>query len=408
MKKGFLYLCGFALVATMTMVSCSSEEETPAATEASENQTKFEKALNDVNASLAEVDFNELTELYNELKAGTVAVSLNGKKMGQSVGGLLELLKSLFEGLQVDGYTEASPSYHKHWVITNLQKTLNLVFDLGFNLDEIAIDGEDGGFMLQRKYVHQVDLTTSSGTQYSVFVFVEKSTTHTQVSQLGFVGFRNMVIKKNGVQVLTVNTNNISNAGMDESKLINERLIMGDLTYKDHLFIYTFSGDELSDISRSLSYTKGGKNILSASLRHANNLSWETLKAHDAVFTGEYSLNVMEGVVAVNGEISNINKFYVDGLALAVMALTGTTQEKCQQLTDDFNSIVTSSLVLGQNNLGMLSLQPVLADAERNIYMPTIVATSPLFDGEPLTLNEIFDRLGLTMEGLLNMLLGKS
>ena len=114
---------------------------------------------------------------------------------------------------------------------------------------------------------------------------------------------------------------------------------------------------------------------------------------------------MMNGLSGVKCDINNLNKFYVEGLRLVGLLVTGGTQDDCQERADVFNGIMVSNLLIFGQDAGTLTVEPILSDSVRQVYRPDIIVQAPsIEDGTKLSMSKVMKMMGMNLESLLGML----
>jgi hypothetical protein len=220
---------------------------------------------------------------------------------------------------------------------------------------------------------------------------------------------RRLIIDRNGSTVLVVNTNQNLDASMNGYQINATQLGTSSLEYKDMKFSLECTQHNIDSVASNLVYSKGDSKVVDISLKGENDLTLEKLLHHNAVFKGELEASISDGMLGLKSNIDNMNKFYMAGLGLAEIGIAGGSKEKCQEVTDAFNSVVNSKLLLFGSEFGLVTFKPLASDSVPDIYRPELILRQLPIDensGE-LVLKDFLAMMGLSFEDIINMLLGK-
>ena len=398
MKKSIVWVLAATFVSgAVLLTACSSDDEGNGASPVvNSDQPTFSSVVKNVQSNMEAADFHELVPLVRALREGTARVdSAGGSK--QRIESVLSALRKLADAFF--SHSNGKNTYEKSWEFGDLGKTLLLAFNVNTafeNLDDKQVSGE-------RKYDQSLDVRVNDTLFYRITSFTEKNTGVTSSAVANNANHK-LAIAKNGETVLTIGSNRNTNAGIGDNKLSASSLSSGYVDYKNMKFSINQTKD-INSFAKTLIYSKDDVETVNIKLTGENSFSFENMFKHDAVFKGQLEANMMNGLSSVKCDISNLNKFYAEGLYLAGLMLTGGTQEQCQEHADAFNGIMVSNLLAAGQNLGALTVRPILSDSTRNVYRPDIIVQmSPTDDGEKISVSEFLKMMGLNLESLLELL----
>lgn len=392
-------LCGTAFFS-----SCSSEAEYSSDVKiefVSDREDVLNNMMDSMKASLDSVDFKDLQPLADFLREKVAKVNwpeVDSTKVQQ----LIEGLQSLFDSLFAD---ESRKALNPLWSLSNLSEMLQLAAKAGTAFE----DNGDEPLSGEHKYSHSFDVVVNDTLTYTITLSKERSTNLSLVA-IGDETDRKLTVDRNGVKILTIDTYNSFDANVKGNTIDAIRLHTGSLDYKGMKFYLLRSQYNTDSSATSLVYTKDGDEVVSIRLKGKNNLTLESLLRHDAVFRGELEISIQDGALAIKCNVDNMNKFYLAGLGLAAIAAKGSSLEDCQKLADDFNAVVTSKLLIDDEEQGLMLIEPIASDSIPDTYYPEVVLqTFPIDeDNEKIFLKDLMDMFGLSFENIFNMLLGQT
>jgi hypothetical protein len=389
---------------TAVLSSCSSESEYSSDVKiefVSDREDVFNNIIDSMEASLDSVDFKDLQPLADFLREEVAKVNwpeVDSTKVQQ----LIEGLQSLFDSLFAD---ESRKALNPLWSLSNLSEMLQLAAKAGTAFE----DNGDEPLSGEHKYSHSFDVVVNDTLTYTITLSKERSTNLSLVA-IGDETDRKLTVDRNGTTILTIDTYNSFDANVKGNTIDAIRLHTGSLDYKGMKFYLLRSHYNTDSSATSLVYTKDGYEVVSIRLKGKNNLTLESLLRHDAVFKGELEISIQDGALAIKCNVDNMNKFYLAGLGLAAIAAKGSSLEDCQKLADDFNAVVTSKLLIDDEEQGLVLIEPIASDSIPDTYYPEVVLqTFPIDeDNEKIFLKDLMDMFGLSFENIFNMLLGQT
>ncbi len=401
MKQRITWVLAATLVSgVVLLMSCSSndDENNASSPVVDNNQPTFSSVMKSVQNDMAAADFHELAPLTRALDEGTVRVDSTGLSK-QRLDQILSALRNLVDIFYVNN--NEKNTYDKSWEFGNLGKTLLLAVDVHTALQNL----EDNKASGDRKYNQSLDIKVNDTLAYKVTGFTEKNTEATSSSSsLTNNVNRKLVIAKNGETVLNIESSHDASAGIDNDNLSFSRVKSGCIDYKNMKFSLNCTRD-LNSFANTLIYSRNGVETVNLKLTGENSFSFENMLKRDAVFKGQLEANMMNGLSGVKCDINNLNKFYVEGLRLVGLLVTGGTQDDCQERADVFNGIMVSNLLIFGQDAGTLTVEPILSDSVRQVYRPDIIVQAPsIEDGTKLSMSKVMKMMGMNLESLLGML----
>ena len=386
---------------TIMLTSCSDDnasvpdivsEETP------EKEMDINSSLLSVKTSLESVDFKELLPLIQALDNDVLEFRLNdtavtrSSELTQTLG---EQLKSFFTQ---DSGTE---TYTKSWQFGKLGDVLKMAVNLSVEMETTA----DNRHIFDRNYTNVLDIKINDELAYRITDEVEK-TTESATWSIGNRINRKQMVEKNEQVVLIFETLQKYDASLTGLTLGINSSVTGSLTYKDKKFSLGYARHNSDSYSTKLEYADNGSVKVSIELSGNNNLNLENLIKNQVVYKGGMKVYILDGVFGIESSIDNMNKFYTTVLNLASITAKGSSEKYCQNLADSFNDVVKSKLMTfsGTNEIGDVILEPVVQDAENDLYRLDIMVVDQ--SDNKVSLTKIMELFGLSFESIMNTLLG--
>ena len=370
MKKNYAWMMSaiqllvltIAFCGTTILTSCDNDDKY-----SSDNTIKFDfngqESLNSllqiVKADLEAADFKELISLLDALRNDSAKVNWTGRDstgVQQITTSLQSLLDSFFN-------SENPRAFETSWNFSNLSKTLQMAANVSMALEKDA----ENKYWGKRNYSEAFDIVVNDTLTYTITLDIEKNT-GVSLAEAANDAHRKLTIGKNGSKVLVVDTNHDLDASMNGFNINATQQTISSLDYKDMKFSLVRTQFNLDSVASNIIYSKEGSEV-----------------------------------IGLKYDIDNISKFYVAGLGLAGIALTGSSKENCQKLTDAFNAVVSSKLSLLGDEQGLLMLEPLASDSLPDVYRPTLyLLTNPTEEGgEKYLLKDLMEMMGLTFMNLI-------
>jgi hypothetical protein len=146
--------------------------------------------------------------------------------------------------------------------------------------------------------------------------------------------------------------------------------------------------------------------MLSIKMTTDKDFDWNTIQQTGLRYKTHVDANLM-GKIVILTDVADALKFYKEGLALAAISVTGTTEEKCKKLCDGYNENVNTQLMMAGKMIGSVTMTPTKNDS-LDSYKPGMTATTSLSDNQPLPINEVLSLIGFSFEDIINMIMGKT
>ena len=353
----------------------------------------MQRSSSDIKAA----DFKDLTSLADAIKTGTATMNCTGidsTGVQQFIDNLQSLLDSFFP-------SDNPKTFDKSWKFSNLSKTLQLVSNMSLAFEKNA----DNQYVGDRNYSHLFDVVVNDTLTYNIAFSTEK------ITGLSLTGADNEVqhkltVCRNGTQVLAIDTHYNLDVDRNGYQIDFTQLRTGSLEYKDMRFAMERTQHNIDSVVDNFVYNKDGSEVLGIKMKSENNLSLEKLLQHDVVFKGELELCINDGMLKLESNVDNMNKFYLASIGLAEIGIAGSSQENCQKQADAFNAVVNSKLSLFGAEQGVVMIEPVTTDSVSNIYRPELVLQLT-YDGEKIILKNFFEEIGLSFKDIIEMISGQ-
>ena len=384
MKKLYSLVAIGMLASGMALTSCSSDEENIVVeqpVQPTEPQTTLVDVVDQMKTR-SSVDFSDL----EPLAAAVRAKAEEGDSTQQDIERLLKLLE-LLDFLLPQDVTQDGERYHYQWNFASLNETLKLTIDALLALDPKTGDPVSG--IVTDKIV----ITGTDGVVYTINGKI-------QISLLGTPTQYLLEIYKGEDILLAGYAETIWPVG------VGEEMATGTLNFEGNEFTLSYIYDGNMTSTRTITYKKDGTQVAVIKLKVDNNYTFEKMILAQVRFTGDLEVNIMDNLAVVKSHIKSLNRYYLDAIELTKAYREGTSKENCQIICDGFNDNTTTTLLVAGVNAGTITLGPTQSDAVRNLYKPTIVAASPLIGDREMTLEEIMEAMGVSLDDITNLLLG--
>lgn len=384
MKKFYSLVAMSMMAGAMLLCSCSSDEDSVAAeqpVQPAEQPTTFVDVVDQVKTR-SNVDFSGLKPLKDAVKARAAEDDTSDDQMEM----LLRLLK-LLEFLMPEDVTQPGERGHYRWTFANMDETLKLTIDV-----LQALDGRTG---LPNSGIvsDQITIVAEDGTVYTINAKLQRSL-------IGAPDQYFLEVLQGDKVLLAGNVERTWPVG------VGEQMATGSLTFEGNEFILSQVYDGTMASTRTVTYNQNGTQLAVIKLKTSNDYTFAKMVLGQVRFAGDLEVNIMDNLAVIKSHVKSLNRFYLDALDLTGVSRTGTSKENCQIICDGFNDNTTTTLLLAGINLGTLTLAPTQSDAVRNLYKPTILVASPLLGDREMTIQEVMEAMGVSLDDVLNLLLG--
>ena len=385
---------------TTVLSSCSGDDKSSLDVRM-EFEPDLQESINSIiqrsSSDIKAADFKDLTSLAEAIKTGTATVNCTGidsTGVQQFIDNLQSLLDSFFPSVN-------PKTFDKSWKFSNLSKTLQLVSNMSLAFEKNA----DNQYVGDRNYSHLFDVVVNDTLTYNIAFSTEK------ITGLSLTGADNeaqhkLTVCRNGTQVLAIDTHYNLDVDRNGYQIDFTQLRTGSLEYKDMRFAMERTQHNIDSVVDNFVYNKDGSEVLGIKMKSKNNLSLEKLLQHDVVFNSELELCINDGMLKLESNVDNMNKFYLASIGLAEIGIAGSSQENCQKQADAFNAVVNSKLSLFGVEQGVVMIEPVTTDSVSNIYRPELVLQLT-YDGEKIILKNFFEGIGLSFKDIIEMISGQ-
>ena len=357
-------ICG-----TTVLSSCSSDDDYSSDVKVAfepSSQEKINNAVQRFKADMEAADFKDLSSLNDALKndkAEVKWIGIDSTGVRQVVASLQSLLANLLN-------SENPKTFGGSWQVSNLSKTLQLAVNVGMAFEKVA----KGQYSGNRNYAGSFNVVVNDTLNYDIALSKEKST------EIGLTGIDNMVhrqltIGKNGTTVLKINTSQDLDASMKGLLIDVTRLAACSLEHKNMKFSWDRTQYNINSVATNIIFHSEGIDL-----------------------------------IGLKFNVNNRSKYYLSGLGLAGTAIVGSSKESCQKLTDTFNSVVSSKLVLIGDELGLVTLEPVASDSLPDVYRPALFLQAYPVDenSQKINLKEFLEAMGMSVDNIINMIMGQN
>lgn len=355
-------------------------------------QEKIDKILDALEADLEAIDFKELMSLAESMRNDTITVNWIGVD-STGVQQILNSLQSLLDSLVT---RQNSTTINQTYDFSNLSLTLQLADNVGKVFEKILNIYNLG----DRIYSDSLDIVVSDTLTYKIKHSVELNS-NVSLSGIGNGAHRKLIIEKNGTVLLVINTNQDFDASRNGWLINATKQVGSSLDYKDMKFSTVQTSYDNDSIVSSFVYNKGDSEVFNIRLKGENNLSLEKLLLNEVVYKGELEARIGGSKAILKSNVSNMNKFYWASIGLAGIGIAGSSKENCQKLADAFNDVVNSKLFLLNEEVGTLTVEPVVSDSGR--YRPELIL-QPVGGGDKIILKDFLELMGISFQNIINSL----
>ena len=381
----------------MTLVACTSDEEVSANEQPQQQMTEqlqtVQEVLAEVGDNLAQIDFQQLAPLADALQESNTWAARGQKDGdGEQQGKLkfLEKFKSLLQQL-LDGKKGVK------WSVANAEETLQLTVSALFELEGIGLQESTEGN--QRTYECELKVTTKQDTVYTIKTKVMKNLGG-KLSQLSMEGLRVLQVYKEDKMILGLEADRLLTFG-------NSYVHSGKIHTQKADIELAVKLTEEHTLVRSIRVAKDNNAILSMDMSTDRDFDWKTILQTGLRYKTHVDANLMDKIV-IKTDVADALQFYKEGLALAALSLTGTTEENCKKLTDSFNENVNIQLLMADAVMGSVLVTPTKSNKQSDRYTPAIVAVTSISNYQPLTIEKTLGLMGFSFQDIINMLMGKT
>jgi len=360
-------------------------------------QETINNIMQSVKTDLKAADFKDLAPLADALKNCTAKVSCTGTDttgVQQFIDNLQSLLDSFFP-------SDNPKTFAKSWNFSNLSNSLQMAVNMSLAFEKNADNQYEG----DRKYSHLFDVVVNDTLTYNIAFSTEKNS-GVSLTEADNEAHHKLTVCRNGTQVLAIDTHYDLDVDRNGYQIDFTQLRTGSLEYKDMRFAMERTQHNIGSAAGNFVYHKAGSEVLGIKMKSENNLSLEKLLQHDVVFKGELELCINDGMLKLESNVDNMNKFYLASIGLAGIGIAGSSQENCQKQADAFNAVVNSKLSLFGAEQGVVMIEPVSTESESNRYRPELVL-QPTDDGEKIILKDFFEEIGLSFKDIIEMITGQ-
>lgn len=386
------------MVGAFVMISCSNDDEKSAESAQTQETVQLLQQYNNTVATLNEgmsgLDFKDLAPLAQALSEDDNQDATR-QKFNAWLQQLLQLLNRDFKHTIPYGFTIGFEAVENVLSTTcSLSGVQSFGQESGISMIEIS-----DGIVLSTTY------KAKDGSEYLV-TLEQKADRSLKNLALNYDKEFKLTITKDGETLFGIRTAK-ENTAMVMNLLPSLKMThTGEITYKTYVVSLSFSHAIAHDRTVELSVINGGTCMVKVKNNVTDNVTLLDLLKHDAVFTSNFNISLVEDLITAVGKVNNINKFINQSVLLLALRKTGTTEEKCNELAALFNLNMTLNLSVAGTDAGNIKVAPVL-DEKLGKYVPSFLIYSPLFGDEPIDINTMLSNFGISIDDILDLMKNK-
>lgn len=399
-RKIFTFaLTCFIVSGCYVLSSCTSDDEETSSEQTSvATQTPMllmNNTLSTLKDNLTRVNYSDLQSLASQLKEnGTTAKYTSGSLNSVNknvITGLINVIESVIP--------QMNDAHKQSYTFTNIKQTMSLTWSF---YDVVASDTTNGSYHGENANMSKVGFrfVGKNDTVYTVTIGkgdgVETADGDTQWGHT-----RNLLIKKDDATLLSVEVQHINDFSITNQIPAFNVTLSGKVVYDGNQYSINYSQSDMYNRIVNINYAKGGESMVAATfaLKDTVGITFPFFNV-----SMDYTLSMMKGLMEVKGLVNNLNRFVIDGTAVAGATVLGTlTESACQKIADNFNKDMTAELYLVGADYGKMSAC-CERDSTNNRYKPSLKFASPLFGGKSMTLEEILASMGLKMQDVIDLM----
>lgn len=394
-----MFLASAMITGTLVMTSCASDNELAAPNESEQSEeatqlkNQFNEAMDKLNQEMAGLDFQRLAPALEAIEEDA-----SKQEEGSEQKSFNEMLKQLLAYLTRD-FAHTRP-YGYVLSLQDIQQTLSLAWQLS---------GENGIARQNGKWATTDEDTNSFSVSYakdadSIYtVRLQRSVEEEKMDgTVSKVRQRSLTLDLNGEPILYIVAEKESEKPIFTLLPPTEVNFTGEIIYDKYDIALEMLHDtpHQRDINLTYKNAETGSPIAKLKSQVTDNLSLSTLLSHDMNLSSKYELGIMEDLIVIRGEMKSLNQLIANFAQIAAIRKSGTTLEKCNEITADFNTNVGIEMIICGMNVGKVNLTPKL-DPNVEMYKPTMIIDSPLFGDEPMDLFDMLASFGLSIDSIM-------
>ena len=402
-----LFLLLSLMTAMLVATGCSKDDsktsvEQPAGSIENEPVDPLTQTTDELNKELAGLNFQDLEPLYKASHSVAQSKDLTRGTADELFANFSSKLANLLELLR--GNFNVALPYGVRFTYKSFNDVLDATWDVAGSI-EAGLEGSTYYFQRNSNGRGQVSYKADDGSNYVIEAVMDKDT-YIADWNINVTRARLLIITKDGDQVLKITTGSRRERPLWALILpfiVRENTFTGEVIYKD--FDITLDCERESTHRRNvdITYAKVGDTepILVMNTVLTDDASIWKLITHDIDFKAKFIVKALNGTLAFDGTVENVNCLVLDGISLNQLMEQGTEKkEDCDKLVENLNNNLNLKMYLMDVDLGKLFLSTVY-DEEAQVYRPTIFVNSQLFGNQDYVLSEILKRMGVNMDGIL-------
>lgn len=363
----------------------------------------FTDAVDELNAKLSGLDFNELTPLAITVEKEQQALQQETRAAGD-VHELLSVFQQKLSSL-ISLLRGGDISLRVPYGVRFNYESFNQVLDLSWEIAGTLEAGREGSTYFLGKHTNakgEAEYVSNDGSVFTISAVYDKDVNIRNWSHT-IASARMLTINKDGEQLLKIVTDNESDRPLYNPFKVRETMA-GEIVYRDYDIVLAYDHSHTHERYASLTYGKVDDEnpLIVLNTKVSDDGSFIDFITHNAVFQADFEAKALNDMLVVKGVSNNVNWLVLDSVHILKCLNEGTTEEECQHLADDLNANLSLALYLADAQVCNLYLSS-LYDAATDSYKPTVMIHSVLLDGHDYDLASILASLGITVGDILSI-----
>ena len=113
-----------------------------------------------------------------------------------------------------------------------------------------------------------------------------------------------------------------------------------------------------------------------------------------------YNIGIMGNTVVISGSVTDGRGFVKSFMDVANALMNETTEENCQSIVNEFNSHLTANVFLSGDEQGTISLTTEANTNDPTKFHPMMLLRFKMFNNEPMTVSQVLEMMGISLDDL--------
>lgn len=398
-----LFLMPLAVIGMLMFTACGSNDDvdkTPVIAEPEDKGSSvpsdpMTSAVGKLNTSLSGLDFQELAPLANAIESEQTTRGGADDMLSEFQSKLMSLLDALFKS----NFNLTLP-YGARFNYESYNNVLNLSWDLAGTL---KAGRESSTYFLGKHTTLTGDAQYQSadGSVYVISAVMDKDVDLRNWSYT-IQGARQLVITKNGEQLLRIVSDSESNRPMYNPFKVRSSMA-GEVIYRDYDITLTYNHPHTHERYAVLGYGKVGEEqpMMVMETKLTDDAGFFDFITGNAVFAADFSVKAIDGLLLLKGTSENVAYLVRTGIELSRCMSEGSTEEHCAELVKGMNENLKMQLYLSELLLGDIYVD-CQYDAEAATFRPVFMMQSELLGGS-VNISQMLASMGVSLDDLLSL-----